>query len=125
LFIPAGAMHEVVAHGGQAAVSVSYHMGSPFPLLSLCAQLNKLHPGAEIVLPQDLMGRRKFDITFFQPSRFSQAGMGGDGLMPKELAEALLGVLISNKLDKKALSELLSVWWRTARRQSVYPGAYP
>ena len=125
LFIPAGSMHEVVAHSGQAAVSVSYHMGSPFPLMSLCAQLNKLHQGAEISLPQDLMGLRKFDITFFQPSRFVHAGAGDNEEMPQELAEALLGVLKSSKLNSAALHDLLSVWWRTARRQSIYPGPYP
>lgn len=128
LFIPAGSMHEVVAHSGQAAVSVSYHMGSPFPLMSLCAQLNKLHPGAEITLPQDVMGLKKFDITFFQPSRFSQAELDWNQtaeVMPQELAEALLGVLKSSKLNSTALHQLLSVWWRTARRQSVYPGPYP
>ena len=125
LFIPAGSMHEVVAHSGQAAVSVSYHMGSPFPLMSLCAQLNKLHQGAEISLPEDLMGLKKFDITFFQPSRFLKAGVSDNETMPQELAEALLGVLKSSKLDSSALQQLLSVWWRTARRQSVYPGPYP
>jgi hypothetical protein len=93
--------------------------------MSLCAQLNKLHQGAEISLPEDLMGLKKFDITFFQPSRFLQAGVGDNETMPQELAEALLGVLKSSKLDSSALQQLLSVWWRTARRQSVYPGPYP
>lgn len=125
LFIPAGSMHEVVARSGQAAVSVSYHMGSPFPLMSLCAQLNKLHPGAEITLPQDVMGLKKFDITFFQPSHFLQAGRGDIEAMPQELAEALMGVLKSSKLNSTALQQLLSLWWRTARSQSVYPGPYP
>jgi hypothetical protein len=31
LLILAGAMHDVVAQSGPAAVSVSYHMGSPYP----------------------------------------------------------------------------------------------
>jgi len=125
LFIPAGSMHEVVAHSGQASVSVSYHMGSPFPLMSLCTQLNQLQPGAEISLSQDLMGLSKFDITFFQPSRFSQAGRGDDEAMPRELVEALLKVLKSSKLNSTSLHQLLSAWWRTARRQPVYPGPYP
>lgn len=125
LFIPSGAMHEVVALGRQSAVSVSYHMGSPFPLLIFCAQLNELQPGAEISLPQHLSGKLKFDLAFFQLARFAHAGGGEDGeSMPSELTEALLGVLKSNKLDSTAIRGLLSDWWRIALNQPIYPGPW-
>jgi hypothetical protein len=125
LFIPGGAMHEVVAHGETAAVSVSYHMGSPFPLLTLCDQLNRMAPDAEVSLPPEMMGQNKFELSFFQPTRHTNQAGVMDEAMPDELANALLDVLHSQQLEPDAMRALLSDWWRLAVDQRAYQGPYP
>ena len=125
LFIPASAMHEVVAHGKQPAISVSFHMGSPYPLVILCDQLNKLKPGVEVFLPPHLSRKLKFNLSFFQLSRFAHFGRGSDGkTMPPELSEALLKSLKSNKINSAEMKELLSDWWQLALSQRIYPGPW-
>lgn len=125
LFIPSGAMHEVVAHGKQAAVSVSYHMGSPFPMLTLCAQLNRMAPGGEISLPPYMQKTDKFNLYFFEPTRFIEKGGETGNGMPDELMKQLSGVLQSRRIDPKTMRALLSNWWRLAMSQTIYRGPYP
>ena len=125
LFLPSGAMHEVVAHGAKAAVSVSYHMGSPFPLLTLCEQLNRMAPKAQISLPPEMMGQSKFEISFFQPTRHTDKMSVISDAMPNELANALTDVLRSQQLRPDAMRALLSDWWRLAVSQQAYQGPYP
>jgi hypothetical protein len=125
LFIPASAMHEVVAHGEQPAISVSFHMGSPYPLVVLCDQLNKLKPGVEVFLPPHLSRNLKFNLSFFQLSRFAHFGGGVDGkTVPPELSEALLSSLKSKKINSAEIKELLSVWWQLALNEPIYPGPW-
>ena len=124
LFIPSGAMHEVVAHGKQAAVSVSYHMGSPFPMLTLCAQLNRMAPGGEISLPPYMQKTDKFNLYFFEPTRFIEKGGETGNGMPDELMKQLSGVLQSRHIDPKTMRALLSNWWRLAMSQNIYRGPY-
>jgi hypothetical protein len=125
LFIPAGAMHEVVAHGDQAAVSVSFHMGSPFPLLTLCAQLNGMLRGGEVSVPPHMRKTDKFNAYFFEPNRFVRQSDGPEDSMPEELLRELSGVLQSRQLDPVTLKRLLSNWWRLARSRPMYRGPYP
>lgn len=122
LFIPSGAMHEVIAHGEQPAVSVSFHMGSPFPILTLCKQLNMLIKGGRIEVPPYMRKLDKFNIYFFEPSRF--AGQAGEG-MPVELQTQLAGVLQSNQVDPAMMRRLLSKWWLLAGSRPMYQGPYP
>lgn len=125
LFIPSGAMHEVIAHGEQPAVSVSFHMGSPFPLLTLCSQLNMMVRGGEVTVPPYMKKLDKFNMYFFEPSRFAgQPGEAGDG-MPAELLKQLAGVLQSKQVDPAMLRRLLSNWWRLANSRPMYQGPYP
>jgi hypothetical protein len=125
LFIPASAMHEVVAHDQQPAISVSFHMGSPYPLVVLCDELNKLQPGAELFLPPHLSRKLKFNLSLFHLSRFAPFGGGVDGkTVPPELSEALLNSLKSNKINSAEIKELLSVWWQLALSKPIYPGPW-
>ncbi len=125
LFIPAGAMHEVVAHGAEPAVSVSFHMGSPFPLLTLCAQLNRMLRGGTVSLPPYMSQTDKFNIYFFEPSRFATQAQGPDAGMPGELLKELAAVLQSRQVDPPTMHRLLSNWWRLALSRPVYQGPYP
>jgi hypothetical protein len=125
LFIPSGAMHEVVAHGKQAAVSVSFHMGSPFPMLTLCAQLNRMVQGGEVSLPPYMQKADKFNLCFFEPTRFIGKTDGLENEMPDELFKQLSGVLQSKQIDPKTMRRLLSNWWRLAMSRTIYQGPYP
>jgi hypothetical protein len=125
LFIPSGAMHEVVAHGEQPAVSVSFHMGSPFPMPTLCAQLNRMLKGGEVSLPPYMKATDKFNIYFFEPTRFIGQTGGPNQEMPAELMRALSGVLQSQQVDAQTMRTLLSAWWRFAMSRPVYQGPYP
>jgi hypothetical protein len=125
LFIPAGAMHEVVAHGAQPAVSVSFHTGSPFPMLTLCAQLNRMLRGGEVSVPPYMKKTDKFNIYFFEPSRFVGQAKSPDAGMPGELLKELAAVLQSRQVDPPTLHRLLSNWWQLAMTRPVYQGPYP
>jgi hypothetical protein len=126
LFIPAGAMHEVIACSGEPCVSVSFHMGSPHALLTLCAQLNMLVPGGgDIALPRGMRSTNKFEIFFFEPTRFIANPEKPSQEMPGELRQALLAQLRSKTLDEASLGGLLDSWWQIAQGDSVYLGPYP
>jgi hypothetical protein len=125
LFIPSGAMHEVVALGKQPAVSVSYHMGSPFPMPTLCIQLNKLLKGGEVSLPPYMNSINKFKMYFFEPTRFIRKAGGLEDGMPEELYKALSGALQSRNVDSKTMRKLLSYWWQIAMSRPIYQGPYP
>lgn len=125
LFIPSGAMHEVVAHGEEPAVSVSFHMGSPFPMLTLCAQLNLMVRGGKLSVPPYMKKIDKFNLFFFEPSRFMDKDRSVDDGMPERLLKELSGVLQSKKVDLKTRRRMLSNWWRLAMTQSMYRGPYP
>jgi hypothetical protein len=125
LFIPSGAMHEVIAHGKQTAISVSFHMGSPFPLLTLCAQLNRMVQGGEVSVPPYMRKTDKFNMYLFEPSRFIETAGGSDDGMPAELFKELSGVLQSQQVDSKTMRRLLSNWWRLAMSRPMYRGPYP
>lgn len=125
LFIPSGAMHEVVAHGEQPAVSISCHLGSPFPLVTLCKQLNWMVQGGQVTLPLKMRKIDKFNMYFFEPSHFvHQTGNPDDG-MPKLLLRELAGVIRSKQVDSATLQRMLSNWWRLANSRSMYQGPYP
>jgi len=125
LFIPSGAMHEVIAIGNQPAVSVSFHMGSPFPMLTLCTQLNKFLQGGEVSVPPYMKKIDKFNTYFFEPSRFTDKASGPDDGMPVELLRGLSRVLRSKQVDSKTMRRLLSNWWRLAISRKMYQGPYP
>jgi hypothetical protein len=125
LYIPSGAMHEVVAHGEKPAVSVSFHMGSPFPMPTLCAQLNRMLKGGEVTLPPYMQSINKFKMYFFEPSHFAGKAKGSNEGIPDELGKALMGVLQSKQVDQNTMRKLLSLWWRTAISRSLYQGPYP
>lgn len=125
LFIPSGAMHEVVADNEQPAVSVSFHMGSPFPMLTLCAQLNRFLQGGEITVPPHMKKIDKFNMYFFEPAHFFDKARGPDDGMPGALLAGLMKVLRSKQVDAKTMRRVLSNWWRLALRQQMYAGPYP
>ena len=124
LFIPSGAMHEVIAHGKQAAVSVSFHMGSPFPLVTLCTQLNWMVRGGEVSLPPRMTKTDKFSMYYFEPSHYVQQGSASDDGMPEGLLNELAGVLRSKQIDSTTMHRMLSNWWRLAGSRNMYEGPY-
>jgi hypothetical protein len=123
LFIPSGAMHEVISLGDEPAVSVSFHMGSPFPLSILCIQLNKMLQGGNVSLPSNMNSINKFEMYFFEPTRFINAN--SDDKMPNELYEALTAVMQSENISLKTMHGLMSSWWKIAMTQSLYQGPFP
>lgn len=125
LFIPSGAMHEVIAHGNQAAVSVSFHMGSPFPMLTLCTQLNRMLKGGEVSVPPYMNALDKFNLYFFEPTRFIEKESSLNAAMPDELMKALSGVLQSKQVNSQTIRKLLSNWWRIAMSHPIYQGPFP
>jgi phage-related protein len=125
LFIPSGAMHEVIALGTEPAVSVSFHMGSPFPMPTLCLQLNKMLQGGNVSLPSYMTSINKFKMYFFEPTRFIKPAGGLDDPMPEELYKALTEVLQTNNVDSKTMHQLLTSWWQIAKTQPLYQGPYP
>ena len=125
LFIPSGAMHEVIAHGAEPAVSVSFHMGSPFPMLTLCQQLNRMVQGDTLTLPPYMSKIDKFNLYFFEPSRFMKMARGADDGMPEELMKALLKVLKSKLIDMKTKRQMLTDWWTLVNSRTMYQGPYP
>jgi hypothetical protein len=125
LFIPSGAMHEVVAHGAEPAVSVSFHMGSPFPVLTLCKQLNMMVQGGKLQVPPYMKKIDKFNLFYFEPSRFLDKNKSLDAGMPERLLKELSGVLQSKQIDLTTKRRMLSNWWRLAMTQNMYRGPYP
>jgi hypothetical protein len=122
LFIPAGAMHEVVVGREQVSVSMSLHAGSPFPILELWNDLNRLSGHSEpFGLPEEMRRREKFHVCYFEPSRFHdkdrQTGM------PVALRDALQEALVCPRgISTERLGELLDQWWQLATSKPCYPG---
>ncbi|MCK5363094.1 MAG: hypothetical protein KAR22_09010, partial [Gammaproteobacteria bacterium] len=113
LFIPAGAMHEVVVASDQVSVSMSLHMGSPFPVMELCRDLNMMSgPGCVLGLPDEMMHRDKFRVFYFEPALYRDAQQAQ---MPGPLRDALLNAVIRPQgYSRESLGELLDAWWRAA-----------
>ena len=125
LFIPGGAMHEVIAKEKQTAVSVSFHMGSPYPMLTLCKELNKLLGREDVFLPEEMNSRKKFEIQYFQPSdHFGIGDQVGDRI-PDALAQGLLGSLQSRTTTSNELREVLNLWWKISIESPHYEQPYP
>lgn len=125
LYIPSGAMHEVIAHGEETAVSVSFHLGSPFPMLTLCTQLNMMVQGGKVSVPPYMKKIDKFNLFFFEPTRFIEKDRSPDDGMPDRLLKELSGVLQSMQVDVKTMRRMLSNWWRLAMSRPMYQGPYP
>ena len=125
LFIPAGAMHEVIVASDQISVSMSLHAGSPFPIMELCRDLNYMsgNDGA-FGLPEEYLHRDKFRVAYFEPSL--HASESASARMPERLRAALLDTLLRPQgYSRERLSELLDLWWRNALSTPRYPGPYP
>jgi len=125
LFIPSGAMHEVISIGEEPAVSVSYHMGSPFPLPTLCIQLNKMLQGGSVSLATNMKSINKFKMYFFEPTRFISKTKDLVGEMPEELYQSLTDVLQPKNISETTMRGLMSSWWQIAMTQPLYQGPYP
>ena len=122
LFIPAGAMHEVVVASDQVSVSMSLHAGAPFPVMELCRDLNHMSgQSGAIGLPEEMMRRDKFHVFYFDLAMF-HGESGRDGI-PDALKSALLDTLIRPPgYSLEQLGELLDFWWRQASSRPSYPG---
>lgn len=125
LFIPAGAMHEVVVASDQVSVSMSLHTGSPFPVMELCRDLNYMNrSGGFFALPEEMLHRDKFRVAYFEPSTF--AGESHGAQMPEALRAALLAAIVCPQgFSLERLGGLLDLWWRDALSTPRYPGPYP
>lgn len=125
LYIPSGAMHEVVSLGDEPSVSVSFHMGSPFPMHILCMQLNKMLQGGSVSLPKHMTSINKFKMYFFEPSRFNQERASSPTKIPQALSNAFKKILQTNNVHPSTLETLLSSWWQIASTHQLYQGPYP
>ena len=122
LFIPAGSMHEVVVASDQVSVSMSLHAGAPFPVIEMCRDLNHMSDHGEAIgLPEEMMHRDKFHVSYFDPAMFH--GENRQQWMPDALRTALLDTLLrSQGYTRERLGELLDFWWRQASSAPCYPG---
>ena len=125
LFIPGSAMHDVVARRSGTAVSVSLHMGSPYPLLALCNELNELLGFRDISLPEHMQARDKFGIWLFRPADFIANSASARDRMPPRLAEGLLAVLQAGVTQRPQLRALLDRWWTRSLSSPHYTSPYP
>lgn len=125
LFIPAGAMHEVVVGSDQISVSMSLHTGSPFPIMELCRDLNYMAADAGFfALPEKMLHREKFRVVYFEPAMFGAENHRVR--MPETLRDALLNALLRPQgYARERLSGLLDRWWRDGISTPRYPGPYP
>jgi hypothetical protein len=122
LFIPAGAVHEVVA--GETSVSVSFHLGAPYPLLALCSDLNSMLKRDEFCVPDGMDGAQKDTINYFAPARYVTSGHSvGD--IPPALVRDLLPVLQTTTVTEEETRNLLSSWWNSAASAKSYRGPLP
>ena len=125
LFIPGGAMHEVVAGVSETAVSVSFHMGSPYPLLVLCKKLNRLLGENDIFLSFGMTSEEKSSLFFFEPSSYADRVNGHKHAIPEELAGPLADVLQSRSVHRSEIGALLEKWWQESVASPDYQGPYP
>lgn len=125
VFIPAGAVHQVNARGSEPAVSVSFHMGSPYPLSALCDQLNRLAGEECVLLPDHMQSTASKTAYFFQPSDYADSSPAHAGDIPEKLAAELLEVLQPKNSDRDQLRQLLSRWWKDSTGSKAYQTPYP
>ena len=119
LFIPAGAVHEVVAED-DSAVSVSFHMGCPYPALTLCRELNEMLGYEDVTLPVEMTSKEKFELYFFEPSNYIAASSQSADVLPGVLADGLMRVLRTQKTSRERLTEMLNAWWKLAIESPYY-----
>jgi hypothetical protein len=81
--------------------------------------------GGEVSVPPYMKKTDKFNIYFFEPSRFVGQAKSPDAGMPGELLKELAAVLQSRQVDPPTLHRLLSNWWQLALTRPVYQGPYP
>lgn len=124
LFIPAGAMHEVIVSADQISVSMSLHAGSPFPVMELWHDMNQMSGhGEPFGLPEEMRHRDKFRVYYFDPTMFRDDNR--PTRMPGALRDALLDILICpREISREHLGGLLDHWWRLASSKPCYPGPY-
>lgn len=124
-FIPAGAVHEVVAGDQQPVCSVSFHMGSPYPLLILCRELNRL-AGRELVsVPAGMDAREMGHAYYFEPSRYARRDQPEFDVLPARLADILVSALDTGEAREAGIRELLAQWWAESARNLAYQCPFP
>jgi hypothetical protein len=123
LFIPAGAVHEVTVEVGYISLSMSFHLGCPYALLSLWNDLSKAHKKHTFSLPEEYSERFKTDITFFNPS-FNLAGGQSEKLRISSALCAELCKVIESDCSDDELAGYINEWWLSKLDQPNYKGPY-
>lgn len=100
-------------------------MGSPYPLLVLCSELNKLVGEECIYLPGHMQSLSKDSAYFFQPSDYVARGFSNTDIIPDRLVNDLLDVLQSEKTGRDQLRNLLSQWWKASAGTLSYQCPFP
>jgi hypothetical protein len=100
-------------------------MGSPYPLLTLCDELNALLGASDVHLPAHMQSREKFGIYLFEPSRFAGESPGLRDRIPPALLAELMAVLRTTTTDRARLPGALAQWWRNAVTAPRYQTPYP
>ena len=101
--------------------------GSPLLITDVCKflQLNKMVQGGKVSVPPYMKKLDKFNLFFFEPTRFIEDSRHPDDPMPDKLLKELSGVLQSKQVDSKTMRRMLSNWWRLAMSRPMYQGPYP
>lgn len=125
LFIPSGAVHEVMVDSGYCSVSVGFHVGGPYPLLTLQRDLDEMFHGEHFELPENLSDTAKSDITYFDPALHCTGHCSEESSMPETLKNVLCEVFTTDTNDKSALAQQLDEWWQEKIKRPTYMGPYP
>jgi ribosomal protein L16 Arg81 hydroxylase len=125
LFIPSGEMHEVISIGDEPSVSVSFHMGSPFPMLMLCIQLNKMLQGGKASSSPKMNSINKFKMHFLSILVSLMLTTKSHDEMPEEFYQALVSAMQSENIASKTMRVLMSSRQQIAMTQPLYQWPYP
>ena len=121
LFIPAGAVHEVTVNEGVTSLSLSFHLGGPYPVLALCNDLNAKYEDREFGLQDEYKKTGKPYITLFDPA-YGLADKAAD-CISTELCSKLCELIQSDCSDEE-LTSFISEWWSEKRTTPSYKGPY-
>lgn len=123
LYIPAGAVHEVTTDEGLTSVSISYHLGCPYPALTLCSDLAKVYKNHQFNLPEQYSGTLKRTVTLMNPHYESLPAKSEMNRMPDALRERLCQIIQSD-CDESELAAMLDKWWLEKLDKPTYAGPF-
>ena len=123
LFLPGGAAHEVTVDDGFSSVSLSYHLGCPYPLLVLLSDLKRSNAENNFTVADGDCLTQKFVIKFFNPGRHVNINETNVAHMLASLRDKLCSIIQTDCSDAEFI-KILDVWWENKLKKPTYAGPY-